>query len=129
MADFNRKISSQIYIFNAKSLQTSSLPRVKFDNDKFNSLFRVYSDDLQNAMYILTPALLEKISNLEKHFGKAINLSFIYEKLYICIETVKDNFEPDLYKSAITDNPAFKILRDLNALIDLAKILDLTNIK
>ena len=80
-------------------------------------------------MYILTPAILEKISNLESHFGKDINLSFINEKLYIYIETGKDNFEPDIYKSAIQDNPASRILRDLNALIDLAKAVDMVNPK
>lgn len=107
----------------------STLNRIHFDNAKFNNLFCVFSDNVQNAMYILTPAILEKISNLEKYFGKNISISFIARKMYVYIKTGKDNFEPDLYKSAIQDNPASKILRDFNSLIDLAKVVDMTNPK
>ena len=100
---------------------------ILMDNALFNDKFKVFSDNPINTMYILTPLFLEKIANLTKNFGDDIKINFKNSKIYIHIEGKYDHFEPDIYKSAITNNPAKNILDEINALLDIVEILVLNS--
>lgn len=76
-------------------------------------------------MYILSPALMESIIKIKNRFNVPLNLSFLETKIYITIDTNRDNFEPNLDENLITKNPAKKILNDLNTILQIVEILSL----
>ncbi|MDU7070849.1 DUF3137 domain-containing protein [Campylobacter ureolyticus] len=126
VADFSKEINSQTTIISKKIINFKSY-NILMDNALFNDKFKVFSDNPINAMYILTPIFLEKIANLTKNFGDNIKINFKNSKIYIHIEGKYDHFEPDIYKSAITNNPAKNILDEINALLDIVEILVLNS--
>ncbi|WP_156847491.1 DUF3137 domain-containing protein [Campylobacter ureolyticus] len=126
VADFSKEINSQTTIISKKIINFKSY-NILMDNALFNDKFKVFSDNPINAMYILTPLFLEKITNLTKNFVDNIKINFKNSKIYIHIEGKYDHFEPDIYKSAITNNPAKNILDEINALLDIVEILVLNS--
>ncbi|GEM_PF-3033108 len=126
VADFSKEINSQTTIISKKIINFKSY-NILMDNALFNDKFKVFSDNPINAMYILTPLFLEKIANLTKNFGDNIKINFKNSKIYIHIEGKYDHFEPDIYKSAITNNPAKNILDEINALLDIVEVLVLNS--
>ena len=126
VADFSKEINSQTTIISKKIINFKSY-NILMDNALFNDKFKVFSDNPINAMYILTPLFLEKIANLTKNFGDNIKINFKNSKIYIHIDGKYDHFEPDIYKSAITNNPAKNILDEINALLDIVEILVLNS--
>ena len=126
VADFSKEINSQTTIISKKIINFKSY-NILMDNALFNDKFKVFSDNPINTMYILTPLFLEKIANLTKNFGDDIKINFKNSKIYIHIEGKYDHFEPDIYKSAITNNPAKNILDEINALLDIVEVLVLNS--
>lgn len=126
VADFSKEINSQTTIISKKIINFKSY-NILMDNALFNNKFKVFSDNPINTMYILTPLFLEKIANLTKIFGDSIKINFKNSKIYIHIEGKYNHFEPDIYKSAITNNPAKNILDEINALLDIVEILVLNS--
>ena len=126
VADFSKEINSQTTIISKKIINFKS-HNILMDNALFNDKFKVFSDNPINTMYILTPLFLEKIANLTKIFGDSIKINFKNSKIYIHIEGKYDHFEPDIYKSAITNNSAKNILDEINALLDIVEILVLNS--
>lgn len=126
VADFSKEINSQTTIISKKIINFKSY-NILMDNALFNDKFKVFSDNPINAMYILTPLFLEKIANLTKNFGDNIKINFKNSKIYIHIDGKYDHFEPDIYKSAITNNPAKNILDEINALLDIVEVLVLNS--
>ena len=126
VADFNKTITSKTFIMsNRKPKSSIKLKKVLTDNYEFNKNFKIYTDDIINAMYILSPALMESIIKIKNRFKVPLNLSFLETKIYITIDTNKDNFEPNLDENLITKNPAKKILNDLNTILQIVEILSL----
>lgn len=123
MADFSKNINSNTYILSKKS---KNLPKIPMDNVLFNSSFNVYSDNIQNAMYLITPNFMDKVLSLKNQFENSIiDICFKDSKIYIAIENFEDNFEPDIAKDLITNNPINDIVADLGAVLDIVKLLNL----
>nr|WP_297894695.1 DUF3137 domain-containing protein [uncultured Campylobacter sp.] len=89
VANFNKKIGSDVFVFSGAAgptgidLPPSALPRklwssrkIPIDNADFNANFSVYASDTVAAMYVLTPALMEKILSLKQLVKSDISLSF-----------------------------------------------------
>ena len=126
VADFFKRINSHtLVVSNPSSAGTEGLNKINMDNTEFNREFFVFSDDLQNAMYILSPSLMEKILLLKKQMKSDIAISFISTKIFIRVDREYDSFEPDVDKKVITNNLDKTIKKDLNAFLDIAKILGL----
>ena len=100
---------------------------MKVDNVLFNEKFKVFSDDIQNAFYILTPAFMERVLELYNHFKTDINISFLKGTVYIAIETGINSFEPDITKSLITQNPVKNIIKDIDKILKIVEILRINN--
>lgn len=126
VADFFKRINSHtLVVSNPNSARTEGLNKINMDNAEFNREFFVFSDDLQNAMYILSPSLMEKILLLKKQMKSDIAISFIGTKIFIRVDREYDSFEPDADKKVITNNLDKTIKKDLNAFLDIVKILGL----
>ena len=130
VADFHKKIGSDVFILpSITKLQTfaseSNAWLRKMDNAKFDKSFAVYAKDPLAAAYVLTPALMEKILFLKMLTKSYIELSFRKSKIYIKIPRGYDSFEPDLNRPIRGDKLASKIQIDLDAMLQIVKILKL----
>lgn len=123
-ADFNKKINSATFILQG-SAYIENFNRITMDDSEFNDKFKVYSSDAQNAMYILSPALMRRILHFERRVKFPINISFVGTKIYIFIQTNKDNFEPDINKSVFKYDPAKEIKEELSHMLSIVRILKL----
>lgn len=128
MADFNKKIESKTFVLAKGKPHDPLAKRFIVDNAEFNELFRVYTTDIQNAMYILSPALMEAIVKLAKYMRVPIGLSFVDGRIYIRIDRGIDSFEPDIHKNIVSKKLDKKIKADLDGMFDIIRILKLTKI-
>lgn len=92
---------------------SSSDNLVKLENPNFNKLFVTYSTDQVEARYILTPAMMERLCELDNNSAYTISVSFIDNHMYIAFPLDKDYFEPPLYKSLLDQK---SIQEDLNVI-------------
>ena len=124
-AEFNKNIKSQTFIKSkdSKIKNTENLKKIVMDDTKFNRTFEVYSTDAINAMYILSPALMKRILSLKWHLNFPISISFVGSKIYIFIDTGKDNFEPNIDISAIKLDRIIKT--ELSHFLSIVKTLNL----
>ena len=79
-AEFNKKVKSTTFITTKKyKLQDYGYvsDKITMDDTKFNELFDVYSNDRQNAMYILSPAFMWRLIKLKQDFDYPIIISFL----------------------------------------------------
>lgn len=96
--DFGSSISAwfskNIYAFGDKNV-------VELENDVFNRKFVVYSTDQVEARYILTPALMERIAELNQRSSNTISLSFINASMYIAFPLVNNYFEAPIFRTLL----------------------------
>ncbi len=114
-ADFNKNFASETFIIPDISREifgsylgemlnkkTEGLVRqqtklVYMEDVEFEKLFAVFSSDQQEARYILSPSLMQKITSLKNKFSNDVYLSFSKGSLYIGISHSKDFFAPNLF--------------------------------
>ena len=58
---------------------------VILEDVEFESLFAVYADDEVEARKILTPAMMQRITNLRRAFGKELLISFSGNRIYYAV--------------------------------------------
>ena len=132
VANFNKKIRSDVFVFSNTTLPPSELRHkllggreIPIDNADFNQNFTIYANDAMTAMYVLTPALMEKILSLKQLVKSDISLSFKQNKIYIAIARGTDSFEPSLDQPILNARIAKDIKADLDAMLQIVKILRL----
>lgn len=89
-------ISSNIPVFSSNSREL-----VKLENPDFNNFFVTYSTDQVEARYILTPAMMERLCELEGKSKYTISVSFIDTYMYMAFPLNKDYFEPPQFKTLL----------------------------
>ena len=132
VANFNKKIRSDVFVFSNTTLPPSELRHkllggreIPIDNADFNQNFTIYANDAMTVMYVLTPALMEKILYLKQLVKSNISLSFKQNKIYIAIARGADSFEPSLDQPILNARIAKNIKADLDAMLQIVKILKL----
>ena len=132
VANFNKKICSDVFVFSNTTLPPSELRHkllggreIPIDNADFNQNFTIYANDAMTVMYILTPMLMEKILSLKQLVKSDISLSFKQNKIYIAISRDADSFEPSLDQPILNARIAKDIKADLDAMLQIVKILKL----
>lgn len=76
---------------------------IRLENDTFDKDFVTYSNDPIEARYILTPALMEKINELNRRSAYCVSLSFIRSTVYIAFPLKQNYFEPPLFRSLMRE--------------------------
>ena len=132
VANFNKKIRSDVFVFSNTTLPPSELRHkllggreIPIDNADFNQNFTIYANDAMTVMYVLTPALMEKILSLKQLVKSNISLSFKQNKIYIAIARGADSFEPSLDQPILNARIAKDIKADLDSMLQIVKILKL----
>lgn len=132
VANFNKKIRSDVFVLSNTTLPPSELRHkllggreIPIDNADFNQNFTIYANDAMTVMYVLTPMLMEKILSLKQLVKSNISLSFKQNKIYIAIARGADSFEPSLDQPILNARIAKDIKADLDAMLQIVKILKL----
>lgn len=99
---YSKNFNSRVYLcsnrgwgreaFKSEFLKTHKL---ETENEDFNSMYRVYSDDDITAFYLLTPHVMERFMQLKDNQKNAIFVSFKDEWMHIMIPNV------DLFKAPV----------------------------
>jgi len=97
---------------------------IRLENEEFEELFVVYSDDQIEARYLLSPSLMEKIVKFQNSCFGRIHISFVKNKLYIAISSEITLFEPKLHTSIVDFNEIQEHYNSFTWIADLAKELN-----
>lgn len=91
------------------------LDEVLLEDPKFAKRFNVYSSDQVEARYLVTPAFMERMQNLQTAFGtKNVKCSFFEDKIMFAISTDRDLFEiGDLFTPMADPKQIYKFREEL----------------
>lgn len=131
--DFNKHFNGKTKLYTNKffnritaSISDDKYEKITLENQDFNDAFIVYTTDIQEALYILTPELVEHIMHIQTFDGVAreINISFIDNMMYIAFEETKflDMDKTDDYKMQIQ-----LFYNEILHMINIVEILELNN--
>jgi len=98
---------------------------VKLENSDFDKTFITYGSDQVEARYILTPALMERILNLNHQTKYDISLSFIESRMYIAFPLNRNYFEAPVFKSLINAEALNNDITTIKFMYDIVRELDL----
>ncbi|MFC2588191.1 MAG: DUF3137 domain-containing protein [Campylobacter sp.] len=125
-ADFHKNVDAYVSVCH-KSSQNLAVygERAYMDDARFNEYFKVYSSDQIAARYALTPVLMEKILTLHLSLDAPINILISQDKIYVAVETWRDNFEPDINASLLGSDGAVRYARELDGFLAIVSELNL----
>ena len=125
-ADFHKNVDAYVSVCH-KSSQNLAVygERAYMDDARFNEYFKVYSSDQIAARYALTPVLMEKILTLYLSLDAPLNILISQDKIYVAVETWRDNFEPDINASLLGSDGAVRYARELDGFLAIVSELNL----
>ncbi|MBO9732251.1 MAG: DUF3137 domain-containing protein [Chitinophaga sp.] len=139
IGQFPRYFSTPVYVISRNSTMESLFSGTATDNGfiqtwdlgkkvlpadaAFNKLFMVYAPDVNEAQQLLTPVLMEKITQLQERSSAKLFLSFYNNRVYAGIGHGMDYFETTLHQS-LQDRQLLKnFYLDFVSLLQLAEDL------
>ncbi|MEN2487771.1 DUF3137 domain-containing protein [Flavobacterium sp. B11] len=108
---------------NVFSLGNSEL--VQLENKVFDEIFVTYSKNQIEARYILTPAMMERILDLNQKSEDTISISFINSKMYIAFPLSQNYFEAPIHSSLLAPDLLTDDLSIVQFMHDIVHELDL----
>lgn len=134
--DFNKNFKSNVCVYEEGFLNKGinsifssvEYKKVNLESDKFNSEFNVYAINEEEAFYIITPHLMEKISRLNDKCSGKLLLCFIDNKLHVGIDNDHDSFEAPSYFKIFSKKTIIKsITKDIMLITMFVDELGLDN--
>lgn len=110
--------SKNIYAFGNKDL-------VQLENPDFNKTFVTYGSNQIESRYILTPAMMERVLQLNFNSRETISLSFIASRMYIAFPLDRNYFEAPVFKSLLNPEALNTDINTIRFMYDIVKELDL----
>jgi len=98
---------------------------VQLENTDFDNKFVTYSKNQIEARYILTPAMMERILDLNKKCDETISISFIHSKMYIAFPLSQNYFEAPIHSSLLAPDLLTDDLSIVKFMHDIVHELDL----
>ena len=92
---------------------------VKMEDVEFEKLFVVYGSDQIEPRYILTPAMMEKMTQMRKRYNHDMHFSFRGSRVYCAISITKDMFEPRIFSSGVK----FEDVQEIHTYFGLIAVL------
>ncbi len=133
VADFHKYFHSETYILPETSWQALGLHKkkhqgadlIQMENAEFERSFRVFSTSDQDARYILSPSMMERILELQKKYGNNVSISFRGTNVYIALETDVDFFEHNMHEPVAERSFIHGHLKDLKEMLGTIDELNL----
>ncbi|MCM0666046.1 DUF3137 domain-containing protein [Flavobacterium tyrosinilyticum] len=98
---------------------------VQLENTVFDEIFVTYSKNQIEARYILTPAMMERILDLNNKCDETISISFIHSKMYIAFPLSHNYFEAPIHSSLLASDLLTDDLSIVQFMQDIVHELDL----
>ena len=126
VADFHKRLSCEVRVChkNSRNLRRYG-QRANMDDVKFEEFFDVYTTDQVGARYALTPLLMQRLTEVYLRLGSQINAVLREDKIYMAIETWRDNFEPRIDCSLKQDATIELYVDEIGALVGIVSELNL----
>jgi|GEM_PF-331189 len=126
VADFHKRLSCEVRVChkNSRNLRKYG-QRANMDDVKFEEFFDVYTTDQVGARYALTPLLMQRLTEVYLRLGSQINAVLREDKIYVAIETWRDNFEPRIDCSLKQDATIALYVDEIGALVGIVSELNL----
>lgn len=134
--DFNKTFKADIQICE-KDFRNSKrgnlfgkdkFKKVELEDIEFNKRFNVYAQNELDAFYVLTPATMQKIKEVEDRVSGSLLFCFIDNKLHVGLYNNKDLFEyKNIYKPVNLETEKNNILTDMKNITEFVDVLDLDN--
>ena len=126
VADFHKRLNCEVRVChkNSRNLRRYG-QRANMDDVKFEEFFDVYTTDQVGARYALTPLLMQQLTEVYLRLGSQINAVLREDKIYVAIETWRDNFEPRIDCSLKQDATITLYVDEIGALAGIVSELNL----
>ncbi|MBW6498394.1 MAG: DUF3137 domain-containing protein [Bacteroidales bacterium] len=137
VADFNKHFEGSTVVLPnrlgrgalARVLQKVNLSRreklVKLEDPEFNKYFVVYGDDQIESRYVLSPSLMQRLTDFRKKHGSPLHISFVSSFLFLAIGYTKDLFEPSYFKSLTHFETVKPYFEDISLAVGIVEDLNL----
>ena len=136
------KVVPEIEVKAANRFQIERQDIVKMENMEFNKVFAVASASPQEAFYVLTPQVMERLMDIHNRYKKSelddgsrnnieglyrtIAFHFKQDKLYVVIDHM-DSFDSNFLKEIDYPTEKEKIRKHIQVIIDVIEMLKLIN--
>jgi uncharacterized membrane protein YbaN (DUF454 family) len=117
-AAFGAWFSKNLFSFGGKDV-------VQLENTEFDKTFVTHGSDQVESRYILTPAMMERVLNLNHQTKYNISLSFIESRMYIAFPLNRNYFEAPVFKSLLSPETVNEDITTIKFMYDIVKELDL----
>ncbi|MBE5317935.1 DUF3137 domain-containing protein [Pedobacter sp. MR2016-19] len=136
-ADFNKKFNGVTIVrpkdlgaafgawFSKNLFSFGNNDVIQLENVEFDKTFVTYGSDQVESRYILTPALMERVLNLNHQSKYNISLSFIESRMYIAFPLNRNYFEAPIFKSLLDPETVNQDISTIKFMYDIVKELDL----
>lgn len=114
--DFNKNFDCDLlvhdksfnYADHRKNLFSKEFEKIRFENIEFNKAFESYTNNEQEAFYIITPHIMDSMTELREKTNGSLIFCFCRNQLHIGVNNRRDAFEPPIFRpidveSAISD--------------------------
>jgi hypothetical protein len=108
-----------------QALASSHGELVKLEDPRFEQAFVTYASDQQEARYILTPSLMERMVEMRERFETQTYFAFIAGRVYVAIESDAAHFEPSLFTTGVSPEEVGIHLAVIRAVIGIVEDLNL----
>lgn len=133
--DFNKQFKADLQVCergfrNAKRgsfFGPNKFSKVELEDIDFNKEFNVYAQNSLDAFYVLTPATMEKIKELNNKVQGKMLFCFINNKLHVGLHSGKNLFEPSLYKKIDIEKNHKQAKEEIQMITHFVDVLDLDN--
>ncbi|TQV77770.1 DUF3137 domain-containing protein [Denitrobaculum tricleocarpae] len=104
----------------------NKLERVRLEDPRFERAYEVYSSDQVEARYLLTPAFMDRLLDLERQLNSKVRLAFDRNSLLMSIELSRDAFNIGKLETPLSDKRRLLgIVKDLTMIFDVVETLRL----
>ena len=110
-----------------KNKQTGrKFEKIKVESSEFNKIFKTYAEDGFEAFYLLDPAFIHNILELDSQYNGKLLLGFYDNKLLVGLKDGKDAFEPpSIFKKLDETSETEKITKDIHLITNFVDKLKL----
>lgn len=110
-----------------KNKQTGrKFEKIEVESPEFNKIFKTYAEDGFEAFYILDPAFIHNILELDQQYKGKLFLGFLENKLVVGLNDGKDAFEPpSVFKKLDETAETEKIAKDIRLVTNFVDQLKL----
>ena len=131
--DFNKNFDCDLlvhdksfnYADHRKSLFSKEFEKIRFENIEFNNTFESYTNNEQEAFYIITPHIMDSMTELHNKTNGALIFCFCRNQLHIGVNNRRDAFEPPIFRPIDVESEISDISYDVSIITRFVDELNL----